>query len=229
MTTVVILQPSYLPWLGFFDQMRRCDVFVYYDDVQFDKNGWRNRNRVKGPGGPHWLTVPVIHSGRFGQRIRDVEIDRRAPWQRKHIGTLRQFYGRSPYATLYLPRIAELLDQHWRLIADLDIALNEQIGAWLGIRRKVVRASDLGIGGGQSERLAAICEYFNAKRYLSGAAARGYLDVHHFARRGIVVDWQDYVHPVYPQLYGDFISHLSAVDFLLNVGPECARVMETGV
>jgi len=106
--TLVVLQPGYLPWLGFFDQMRRADAFIYYDDVQFDKHGWRNRNRVKAPDGrPHWLTVPVLHSGRNWPRILDVGIDNRTPWARKHVGTLRQFYSRAPHLERYLPELAD--------------------------------------------------------------------------------------------------------------------------
>src|SRR3989442_9456693 len=105
--TVAVLQPGYLPWLGFFDQMRRSDVFVYYDDVQFDKHGWRNRNRVKAPTGPHWLTVPVLHHGK--PRIKEVEIDERMPWARRHIGTIRQFYARATFLERYLGELDELL------------------------------------------------------------------------------------------------------------------------
>jgi hypothetical protein len=103
-TTLVVLQPGYLPWLGYFDLMRRADVFVHYDDVQFDKHGWRNRNRVKGPKGGVWLTVPVRHSGRSGQPIRDVEIDHRQDWERKHVATISQLYARAPFLLARLLR-----------------------------------------------------------------------------------------------------------------------------
>ena len=115
--TVVILQPGYLPWLGFFDQMRRADVFVHYDDVQFDKHGWRNRNRVKGPWAePHWLTVPVRHRG--WPNLQDVEIDNRGPWARKHVATLAHFYASAPFLDRYLPELAELLERRWERLVD---------------------------------------------------------------------------------------------------------------
>lgn len=111
-TTAVVLQPGYLPWLGFFDQMRRADVFVYYDDVQFDKNGWRNRNRVKSTDGrPCWLTVPVRHRGEGRPAINRIGIDRRAPWARKHVGTLRQHYSAAPHRESYLSELERTLSR----------------------------------------------------------------------------------------------------------------------
>ena len=223
---VVILQPGYLPWLGFFDQMRRADVFVYYDDVAFDKHGWRNRNRIKSPSGePYWLTVPVRHSGRSGQPIFEVEIDRRTPWARKHVTTLRHFYTRSPYLDRYLPELEALLERPWERLIDLDMALAARLAGWLGVDARVECASALGIAGERSERLVAICQHFGANRYLSGDAARSYLDESRFADAGIGVEWQDYQHPVYPQLHGAFVSHLSAIDLLFNCGDESATIL----
>jgi hypothetical protein len=226
-TTVVVLQPSYLPWLGFFDQMRRCDVFVYYDDVQFDKHGWRNRNRVKAPAGPVWLTVPVRHHGLQRPRIMDVAIDNRTPWARKHVSTVRQLYARAPYLKRYLPELETLLQGSWERLVDLDLALAARLGAWLGLERQVVRSSDLGIDGERSERLLRICQHFGATHYLSGDAAQAYLDVELFARHGIAVDWQHFPHPVYPQQHGEFVGYLSAVDLLLNCGEESPTVLDS--
>ena len=224
--TLVVLQPGYLPWLGFFDQMRRSDVFVYYDDVQFDKHGWRNRNRVKAPdGAPHWLTVPVLHSGRNWPAILEVEIDNRTPWARKHVGTLRQFYGKAPHLDRYLPALEELLERRWTLLVDLDLAVTGLICGWLGLMRPTFRASAVGVGGKQSERLLALCQHVGARRYLSGDAAKDYLDTELFARHGIEVEWQDYLHPVYPQQHGAFVPYLSIVDLLFNCGEESTSIL----
>src|SRR5262245_58223325 len=103
--------------------MIRCDVFVYYDDVQFDKHGWRNRNRIKGLSGPLWVTVPTLHSGRQGQRIIDAEIDNSKNWCRKILATIRQNYARATYLANYLPELERLLAQSWRYLADLDLAV----------------------------------------------------------------------------------------------------------
>jgi hypothetical protein len=221
--TVAVLQPGYLPWLGFFDQMRRADVFVYYDDVQFDKHGWRNRNRIKSPAGPHWLTVPVRHHGK--PRILDVEIDERAPWARRHVGAIRQFYSRAPFLERYLGDLEELLLRHWQHVVDLDLAAAAKMAEWLGVRTQIERSSCLGIAGERSERLLLICQRFQATRYLSGNAARVYLDVDLFARNGIEVVWQDFHHPIYPQQHGEFVPHLSAIDLLLNCGDRGAAIL----
>jgi hypothetical protein len=218
-TTVAILQPGFLPWLGFFDQMIRSDVFVYYDDVQFDNHGWRNRNRVKGPSGPLWVTVPTLHSGRQGQRILDTEIDNSKNWGRKILATVRQNYGRAPYLASYLPEFERLLAQPWRYLADLDVAAADLMCRWFDIKRPVFRSSRLGIGGGKSSRLLAICNHFSATKYLSGNAAQAYLDMQLFEKAGITIEWQNYSHPAYPQLHGNFISHLSALDMVFNTGP----------
>lgn len=224
--TLVVLQPGYLPWLGFFDQMQRADVFIYYDDVQFDKHGWRNRNRVKGPdGAAHWLTVPVLHSGRNWPAICEVEIDNNAPWGRKHVGTLRQFYGKAPHLDRFFPALEAVLQQPWTRLVDLDLAATSLICGWLGLERETLRASELGIAGKRSERLLALCQHVGATRYLSGSSARDYLDVELFRRHGIEVEWQDYVHPVYPQLHGAFLPYLSIVDLLFNCGGESFSIL----
>ena len=223
--TLVVLQPGYLPWLGFFDQMRRSDIFVLYDDAQFDKNGWRNRNRIKSPAGPHWLTVPVRVNS-LSQRILETEIDNRQPWARKHLGTIKQFYYKAPYLKRYLPVLEELLmGRYWERIIDLDIAVIELMCAWLGLKRRTVHSSGLDIQGERSERLLNMCLHFGVRRYLSGNAAQSYLDVELFARHGIEVEWQNYQHPVYPQQHGEFVPFLSALDLLLNCGDESASMI----
>lgn len=226
--TIVILQPGYLPWLGFFDQMRRADIFIYYDDVQYDKHGWRNRNRIKSPSGSSWLTVPVRHHGLGKPRILDVEIDHRTSWARKHLGTLRQFYSKAPAFRQYMPDFEAVLMQPWERIVELDVALVALMAGWLGISPVIHRSSELGIGGDQSERLLRHCRHFSARRYLSGSAARDYLDVQQFNAAGVEVVWQDYQHPVYPQQYGAFVPYLSAIDLLFNCGDHSRAVLETG-
>lgn len=224
--SVAILQPGYLPWLGFFDQMASVDVFVYYDDVQFDKHGWRNRNRVKVPGGISWLTVPVLHSGKDWPLVNEIQIDNSRNWRRKHVQTLRQAYSRSLLAPPYIARLEELLSGVESNLAELDMLLIEEMCKWLDINTQTVRSSALGIAGGQSERLLRICQHFGGTHYLSGAAAVDYLDVEMFDRAGVAVKWQTYNHPVYPQLHGSFVSHLSAVDLVLNEGANAAAYFQ---
>lgn len=220
-----ILQPGYLPWLGFFDQMSRNDVFVFYDDVQFDKHGWRNRNRIKSPAGPHWLAVPVRHKGLGKQSILEVEIDNSQPWTRKHIGTMRQLYAGAPYLGRYLPELEELLNHHWERLVDLDLAVIELMCAWLGLHCRTVRSSELGVHGERSERLLKICQHFGAERYLTGTAGKTYLDTELFLRNGVEVQWQDYQHPAYPQQHGEFVPYLSTLDLVFNCGDESLGII----
>lgn len=225
MTTLVVLQPSYLPWLGFFDLMRRCDHFVFYDDVQFDKHGWRNRNRIKTARGPIWLTVPIRTGGRMGQLINEVEISNTSPWARRHLRTIEQAYARAPFLADVLPPLAELLVQRWEHLVDLDIAVSLLMCRWFGLERSIARSSQLGIVGDRNGRLLALCRHFRADTYLSGNAAQAYLDVETFAAQGIRVEWQDFSHPEYPQLHGSFIPFMSALDLVLNVGEECRKIL----
>lgn len=206
--------------MGFFDQLIRSDVFVYYDDVQFDKHGWRNRNRIKSPNGPHWLTVPVMNKGKFGQTNLEVEIDNRQPWAHKHVATIKQFYGRAPYLNMYLPRLEELLCSGWSNLVDLDVAVVELMCEWLHVKRRIVRSSELDISGAKSERLLKICQHFGASNYISGDSAMDYLDIDLFTANSVSVEWQKFKHPVYPQLFGVFIPYLSTLDLLLNVGEQ---------
>lgn len=225
MTTLVVLQPSYLPWLGYFDQLHKADVFVWYDDVQFDKHSWRNRNRIKGPKGALWLSVPVLHSGRATQSICDVEIDNRIPWLRKHISSVAQLYARAPFVEALLPPLAELLGRPWEKLVELNIATANWLAAELKINTPRFRSSELGIGGDRNDRLLNLCRHFGATRYLSGDAARDYLNVSGFAAAGIEVVWHNYQHPEYPQLHGEFLPCLSVLDLMLNTGPDARNIL----
>ena len=222
--TLVILQPSYLPWLGYFDQIRRSDVFIFYDTVQFDRRGWRNRNRIKGREGKSlWLTVPV-HASR-DSRVCDVEIVRGDRWATRHLKSLLHNYSAAPYTASYLPELEAVLTAGWERIADLDIALTQLMCGWLGLTARFVRASSLDVQGCRNERLVAYCRHFGATHYLSGDSAKTYLDAELFRANGVEVVWQDYAHPVYVQQHGPFVSYLSALDLLLNCGAESAQII----
>lgn len=217
---IAVLQPSYLPWLGYFDQIARVDAFVFYDDVQYDKNGWRNRNRIRTAEGWQWLTVPVALTGSFGAPISEVEIVPGAPWARKHLAALAQWYSRTPWFDRYFPLLEEALSRPWERLAELDVHLTVELCRALGLPAVFYRSSELGVGGERSERLLRLCEHFGAREYLTGDAARDYLDVPSFEARGIEVHFQEYRHPTYPQRYEPFVSHLSVVDLLFNCGEE---------
>lgn len=228
MTTLVVLQPGYLPWLGFFDQLDRSDIFLVYDDVQFDKHGWRNRNRIKTPKGPLWLSVPVRHGGRFGQKTCEVEIDNSQQWARKHVASIRQNYSKAPFVEKYLPELEECLNRDWTLLVDLDLEILRLFCGWLGLERRVHRSSQLSLDGERSERLLKYCQHFGADRYLSGDSAQDYLDAGLFKEGGIAVTWQNYTHPSYAQQHGAFLAYMSTLDLVLNEGPNSLGIIRRG-
>lgn len=214
---VAILQPGFLPWLGFFDLLRRCDVFVYYDDVQYDKHGWRNRNRIKTQSGSKWLTVPIIHSNRTGQKLIEVEIDNSRDWQNKITRSLYQNYAKAPFIEKIFPEIEDSINKKWIKLVDLNYEIVNLMMGQFGLSRPIYYSSLLNVDGDKSGRLVNICKLFNANKYISGNAAQSYLDIQLFNDNGIEIEWQNYTHPEYPQLHGDFIPYLSALDYLMNV------------
>jgi hypothetical protein len=225
---IAVLQPGYLPWLGYFDQEMSVDRFVLYDDVQYDRRGWRNRNRLKTPTGPGWLTVPVEQKGKYDQLIRDVKIDRTLPWKRKHLGAIETFYRKAPYFDKLFPELKSIISKDWEYLWELDLVVAEWLNGVIGVTTPVTPASELGASGQKSDRLLDICKKLGATAYYSGAAGRHYLDLDLFKNAGIEVFFQEYEHPVYPQLHGDFVSHLSALDLVMIVGSEAGKVIRSG-
>ncbi len=225
--TCVILQPSYVPWRGVFDQVRRADVYVHYDDVQYDKNGWRNRNRLKGANGAFWITVPVkLPAGNCATRLDEALVGYGQPWREKHRAAFESSYRRAPHAAWAL----DVVGPHWERtperLVDLTIPLLEDCARALGLRdTEFVRASGLGVSGERTERLVAICRAVGADRYLSGPAARAYLDESLFAAAGIGVSFIEYDYAPYPQLHGAFEPQVSILDALAMLGPDAAGVL----
>jgi hypothetical protein len=142
------------------------------------------------------------------------------------VKSIRQYYAKAPFLGRYLPELEELLSREWTHICALDIAVVDLMAGWLALRPAIIRSSELPVKGARSERLLNLCSHFKATRYLSGDAAQAYLDTGAFERAGIAVEWQRYPHPVYPQLHGAFVPHLSALDLLLNCGDESASILE---
>jgi len=212
-------QPDYLPWLGYFDKIRRCDVFVIEDIMQFEYHGFRNRNRFKTRDGVVWLTVPVRHATRW-QAIRDVEIanDLKRRWARRHWGTLQTNYGKAPYFKEFREFFRLTYERPWYRLIDLNLHLIKGVMDFMKIVRRLVMASSLGVSGKKNDLLIAQCKALGADVYLSGAGGRAYVDVQKFRDEGIEVMFQDFGYPVYEQLHGEFVSDLSVVDYLFNVG-----------
>jgi hypothetical protein len=221
-----ILQPGYLPWLGFFEQMYRSDIFVLYDDVQYDKNGWRNRNRIKTTNGALWLTIPVKFKLNQAELICEVKIDNSQKWRKKHFVAIQQSYSKAPFFQNYLGIFQEAYSRDWDLLIDIDIYFIEKLAAALGIgNTKLVRSSSLGIQGERTERLIKICKAFGADTFYEGISGKNYIDEAEFLREGIKVRFQEYHHPEYQQMHGGFISYLSVVDLLFNHGEESLAIL----
>ena len=217
----VILQPSYIPWRGYFDQIRRADVFVFYDDVQYDKNGWRNRNRIKTHQGLQWLTIPVHTKGvtSEGLAIKDVTIDWRSQWSRKHWLSLQQAYAKAPYFGDYAPLLQEFYQRTDSHLADLTIDLTIALARRLGINHtRFMRSSSLAVEGAKTDRLIAILTQLGADSYLSGPAARAYLEEEKFSQAGIKLVYMAYDYPEYPQLYPPYEPQVSIIDLLFMTG-----------
>jgi len=212
-------QPQYLPWLGYFDKIRRADIFCYLDDVQYKKNDWQNRNRIKTAQGWQWLTVPVRY--RFPQKICDVTINNALNWKKKHLHTLATNYNRAPFFKRFAPAFEEIYAQDWRFLADLNIALVECLKKAFRLDRlPAVKSSALRLRQDPTDRLIDICRQLKADTYLSGPDGVIYMDLERFKQNGIQIIVQEFVHPVYPQLFSDFRTQMSAVDLLFNCGPE---------
>lgn len=222
---VGILQPSYLPWIGFLEQIARTDVFVLYDDVQFEKGSWRNRNRIKTPNGIAWLSVPVLTKGLGFPLIRDIRINNSTKWCKKHIRTIEQNYSKAEYFAQYAPAIFAILDRQWEKLVDLNNELLSHFLTVLGLEKKIVSSSELGIEGKSSERLVAIIKELGGTAFYEGSAGRNYIDMALFNEAGIDLIFQDYEHPVYPQLHGEFIPYLSIIDLLFNCGPNSHDIL----
>lgn len=224
--TCVILQPSYIPWRGYFHQIYKADTFIFYDDVQYDHHGWRNRNRIKTASGPKWLTIPLRSTGEAWREstIHTREISHEGDWARKHYETLRHSYGKAPHFGAYQEMVEGWYQRPANKLADFTITTTVELARALGISKtRFVRSSELGCEGAKTERLLAILKKLGATHYLSGPAAKDYLDVALLGRHGISVEWMVYDYPEYPQLYPPFDGRVSVLDLLFQHGTETGR------
>jgi len=189
------------------------------DDVQYKKNDWQNRNRIKTAQGWQWLTVPVRYC--FPQKINEVTINNAVKWKHKHLQTLVTNYNRAPFYQEFAKCFEQIYSQNWEFLADLNIALIERLKTAFGLSHSLsVKSSEFRLRQDPTDRLIDICKELKAETYLSGQDGVKYMDLDRFKQSGIQVVVQEFTHPVYPQLFNDFQTHLSAVDLLFNCGPE---------
>jgi hypothetical protein len=225
---VTIHQPEHLPWLGFFDKVRQADVFVMLNHVQFRKNYYQNRNRIRAANGALWLTVPVLTKGNAGQAINEVQINNHGSprWKEKSWGSLVQHYRKAKYWPEHEGFFEQLYNADWTRLGELNETIIRYLLAAFSIPANVARSSEMNVKGHRSDLLLDICRKVGASIYLSGVSGRDYLDEGKFADAGIAVHFQEFQHPIYRQLYEPFLPAMSAIDLLFNYGPASLDVIK---
>lgn len=228
---VAILQPTYLPWLGYFDLMDQVDTFVMLDTVQFEKRSWQQRNRIKTASGLQWLTVPVAVHGRFEQAIQDARINE-AKFAQKHLGTLNANYVRAPFFLAYFSSFSDVLGHcaaGTRLL-DLNVALLELFKKLLGITTPLVLASSLQPEGRRTHMLADICQKLGSTQYVSPIGSAAYLlnELDILSACNVQTFFHNYTHPQYKQLFPPFLPFASTIDLMFNEGDRAMEVIRSG-
>ena len=210
-------QPAYLPWLGYFDKLIHADVFIFLDSVQYEKNSFTNRNRIKGPQGEIMLTIPVFTKGHTSETLCDTRIDNRFNWRKKHLNTIYMNYKKAPYFEENYLKLERLYNEQEDYLSDFCF---NQLKFWLleinNATTQIIRGSTLDIDSKKSDLIFDLCTRFQADCYISGALGKNYLDEEKFVKSGISVEYQDYHYPEYPQQWGDYIPCLSILDFWMN-------------
>ena len=226
MKKIAILQSNYIPWKGYFDLIAAVDEFILYDDMQYTRRDWRNRNKIKTSEGAVWLTVPVKVKGKYTQLIRETEIDG-AAWAEKHWLSLAHHYRRAPYFQEIASWLQPLyLETSYTHLSALNRAFIEHVCAYLGIRTVISNSWDYHLADGKTQRLVDLCIQAGAAEYISGPAAKGYIEEGEFAEAHIKLTWFDYEgYPEYPQLWGAFTHYVSILDLLFNCGKDAGTKM----
>lgn len=229
---VVILQPSYIPWRGYFDQICRADLFVFYDDVQYDKRGWRNRNQIKTSHGKQWLTIPVYSRGAQTQNIpiNQIRIVWDDAWNEAHLKAITHSYSKAPYFSRYLPLVETFYQRRDEFLADFTVDFSIALARELGnTHTRFLRSSELaGIDGQKTDRLIQILQAVGATHYMSGPSASDYIENEKFEAAGISLEYMEYNYPDYPQLYPPFDTYVSILDLLFMTGPEAPNYIFKG-
>jgi hypothetical protein len=223
---VTIHQPQFLPWLGYLDKIDQADLFVVLDTVQFKKNEWQNRNRIRTAQGWQWLTVPVLQ--KFGQVMSEVRINDRVDWRNKHLRALEMHYARGPFVEPYLKEVHKIYGQRWERLTDLNVAMIRWLLDAFGITTRLRLASELAPQDPKmdaTDRLIELCQAVGANTYLAGSGAHEYMDIPRFKRSGIGLVIQEFHHPTYRQCYAPFVPAMAAVDLLFNCGEGALRCL----
>jgi len=223
------MQPTYLPWLGYFDLIDQSTIFVFLDNVQFEKRSWQQRNRIRTPKGIEWLTVPVRSKDRYHQLIREVEIGRSSKFPNEHIRAIEFNYKKARYFNKYFSKLSEILDRGETLLYKLNIYLIQWLASEIGTEAEFKLSSELEAKGKRCELLVDICKRVDASSYLSPIGAAFYLGEEYevFQKNDIDMLFHNYGHPVYQQVFKPFIPYASVLDLLLNEGNKALEIIRS--
>ncbi|MBN1187423.1 MAG: WbqC family protein [Bacteroidales bacterium] len=226
MKKIAVLQSNYIPWKGYFDIIAAVDEFILFDDMQYTRRDWRNRNKIKTPQGTAWITVPVKGKGKYSQTIRETEIDGLA-WAASHWKTLNRNYRKAKHFSEIAHELEPLyLNKKYSHLSQLNRLFIEWVCMKLDIKTIISNSWDYQLKNGQTERLADLCIQAGGSEYISGPAAQNYIDETVFHKKGIKLTWFDYNgYPEYPQLWGEFTHNVSILDLLFNCGTEARNYM----
>jgi len=226
--SLAIIQSNYIPWKGYFDVINRVDEFILLDDVQYTRRDWRNRNLVKTPAGLKWLTIPVETKGHFEAKISQIPIAEKH-WYKKHWSLIEHNYSKAPFFKVYKSFFEDLyLSSYEAFLSEVNHRFIVAISNWLGISTKISWSSDFECVEGKNERLISLCKQAGATEYISGPAARGYIQESLFEESGIKVTWMNYTdYPEYNQLFPPFEHGVSIIDLIFNEGPNAKQFMKS--
>jgi glutaredoxin-related protein len=229
---IAIIQSSYIPWKGYFDIINKVDEFVLFDDVQFTRRDWRNRNLIKTPKGRKWLTIPVFTKNNYTEKIKNIKVVSPS-WAKNHWKTLVQYYQKAPHFYAFADLIKSLYENAEKevFLSRINYIFIKNINDILGIKTNLVWSSDI-MGNkkikDKTEKLIYICKKMNAYTYISGPSANNYMDESLFAQQNIKVEWMDYSnYPEYPQLYSPFDHRVSIVDTIFNTGKDARKYIKS--
>jgi hypothetical protein len=225
---VIITQSNYIPWKGYFDAIHTADEFIIYDDMQYTKRDWRNRNQIKTPQGLLWLSIPVQVKGKFFQKINETEISD-AHWAKDHWKIMVANYKKAPHFQEFEPIFSKLyLENNKLLLTEINHLFIVAICEILGISTKIRFSSEFVLAEEKTERLVSICKEIGATDYYSGPAAKAYMNETLFEQANIKVHYFDYSgYPAYHQLYGDFAHSVSILDLIFNEGKNATQYMKS--
>ena len=229
---IAIMQPTFIPWIGYFGLIKSVDLFVFLDTVQFEKRSWQQRNIIRTNQGTQWLTVPVISKGRFDQKIIDTRIDKSSNFSQKAINTIRFSYLKTKYYDKYSNDIFKIINENDSSLSNLNINLIKYLSNIWQIKTPTKKSSDYNLTGKKDELLHNICKFFNANIYISPKGSENYLTNSSFfygSSNKIKLNYFQFSHPKWDQIHGDFIPYCSSLDLLFNSGPEGSTLIERGI